>query len=212
MARKLSYLGLTLLIIGIICTGVGAVNLSNVNTVKLGQEYSVWSSVLNLTAGSTYGVDIAATEDWSLPFSSGDFTSPKPVNVTITSPGGGVTSLQAFYYGERSTSPFYQVGIPASIVGVRYQNVDDDGLRVDDSSSQIHFTVRESGSFNVSVVPESVWSTEAPDYILYFEIASPNRGANILLATGGGIVATFGGVTSVLSLFSGRKFKRKKSS
>jgi hypothetical protein len=199
------------LAIGIVCIGVGEVNLNNVKRVKIGQEYSVWSYALNLSEGRTYGVDISATDDWSLPFGRGDFVSPQPVNVTITSPGGGVTALRVFYYSERSTSPYYQVGIPAQIVGVTYENVDDAGLRMDTLSQQIHFTVRQSGPFNVSVVQKSVWSTEPPDYILFFEIVAQNRETYTFLATGGGIVGALGGATFIVGLFTSRKSKRKRA-
>jgi len=208
---KLSYFGLTLLLIGIVCIAVGEVNLGNVETVKIGQEHSVWYSAWNLTERSRYGVDIQATEDWTLPFGRGDFTSPQPVNVTITSPGGHVTSLRVLYYSEPSTSPFYQIGVPAYIAGVIYQNVDEASLAVDYSSTQIRFTVKQTGLYNVSVVQGSVWSTDPPDYILIFELVTPNRDTNSLLVTGGGIVGTLGGATFIVSLFRGRNTKSKRA-
>lgn len=208
---KLSYFGLALLLIGIVCIAVGEVNLRNVYTVKIGQEYSVWYATWNLTERSRYGVDVAATEDWTLPFGSGDFTQAQPVNVTITSPRGNLTSLRVYYYSEPSTSPYYKIGINAYIVAVIYQSVDEASLAVDYSSTQIRFTVKQAGTYNVSVVPESVWSTEAPDYILIFEEVTPDRDTYTLLATGGGIIGTVGGATFAVSLFRNRNTTSRRS-
>jgi hypothetical protein len=211
LRNKLSYLCLALLTIGIICIAVSEVNLRSVKNVKIGQEYMVWSSSWNLTRGSTYGVDIVGADDWSLPFGKGDFTSPQPVNLTITSPGGDVTSLQAFYYGLPSTSPYYQIGTPASIVEVTYQNVDDAALMVDRQSTQIRFTVKQTGSYNISVVQQGLWSQEPPDYILIWEEVAPNKETYTLLATGGGVAGTLGGIAFIASLFRSQNAKHKRA-
>ena len=199
----LAYFGLALMLIGVISLAVGEINLRNTQTSKIGQEYSVWSYACNLAERSSYGVDIQATDDWTLPFGRGDFRAPQPVNVTITSPDGDVTRLRVYYYSEPSTSPFYEIGIPAYIVGVSYLNVDVNGLTVD-SSEQIRFTAKQSGYYNISVIPESVWSSDAPDYILVFEIAVPNRATYAFLATVGGVAATVGGVALVVGIVRGK--------
>jgi hypothetical protein len=196
---------------GVVCLGVGEVNLRNVNTVKVGQEDTVWSYAVNLTRGSTYGVDISSSDDWGIPFGRGDFTEPRPVNVTITSPGGDNTSLQVFYYGMPSTSPYYHIGTPPTIVRVSYQNVDTVGLAVDFSSAQIRFTVKQNGPYNVTVLKEGLWSKEPPDYILFFEMVIPNKETYTPLATGGGVLSIGGGVTFIVSLFRSRRAKRRRS-
>lgn len=211
MRHKLSYLCLALLIVGIVCIALSEVNLGNVKNVKIGQEYMVWSGSWNLTRGSTYGVDIVGADEWSLPFGQGDFTSAQPVNVTIISPGGDVTSLQAFFYGLPSTSPYYQIGTPATIVDVTYQNVDDAALMVDRQSTQIRFTVKQTGSYNISVVQQGLWSQEAPDYILIWEEVAPNKEAYTLLATGGGVAGTLGGIGFIVSLFRSQSAKHKRA-
>jgi len=210
LPSKLSYLGLTVLLIGLVCLAVGEVYLANVKTVPVGQEYSVWSSACNLTSGMAYGVDIESGLDWGVPFSNGAFTKEQPVNVTITSPQGGVTRLQAFFLGGPAAG-FYREGIPPTIVGVNYLNVDDAGLTVDYVSSQIRFTVRQSGPYTVSVLQDGLWSNKPPSYILFFKIVAPNSETYSLLASGGGVVGTVGGITFILSLFRSRNTKRRRT-
>lgn len=209
MLGKLSYIGLILLLIGVVCLAVGEVNLGNVKLIQVGVQDTVWSYTLNLTAGRTYMVDIASSDDWGLPFGQGAFDSPQPVNVTMTSPGGDVTSLQAFYLGMPSTSPYYRVGTPPTIVDVRYQNVDDTALRVEIPSSEIRFMARQTGPYTVRVLQAGLWSKQPPDYITFYEEVAPNRETYSLLALGGGAVGTFGGATFVASLFRNRGTKHK---
>jgi len=211
LPSKLSYLGLTLLLTGVVCLAFGEVNLRNVQAVQIGIQDSVWSYAYNLTDGRTYGVDIASSDDWGKPFGSGQFTVEQPVNVTITSPGGGLTTLQAFFYGLPSSSPYYKVGTPPTILYVTYQKVDDMGLTVDASSSQIRFTAKQSGPYNVSVLQQGLWSKEPPDYIMFYEELAPNKETYTLLASGGGLVGTLGGVTFIVSLFRSRGVKRKRT-
>jgi len=209
LPSKLSIFGLILLLIGVICLAIGEISLRNENAVELGRMDSVWYYAANLTRGNTYGVDVSAGDGWSTPFGSGDFTRAMPVNVTITSPGGGVTSLQAFYWGEPSTSPYYRVGTPAAIVAVVYRNVDTVGLSVDSNSPHIRFMAKQDGLFNVTVLRDGLWSQEPPDYILFSEEVIPNREAYSLLAAVGGIVCAFGGVTCIISLFKSQNSKRR---
>jgi hypothetical protein len=210
LRSKLPYFGLVVLLIGAVCIVVGEVNLANVKTVQVGLQYSVWSYARNLTSGRTYGVDIASSQDWGVPFASGSFTSAQPVNATITSPEGDVTRLQAFYWGEPATG-YFKMGTPPTIVEVEYLNVDDAGLTVDYFSSQIRFTVKQSGPYTVSVLQEGLWSKQPPDYILFFEMVAPNRETYTLLASGGGVVGTVGGITFIVSLFRSRDTKRRRT-
>jgi len=214
LPSKLSYFGLILLLIGVVCLVVGEVNLANVKQVEVGtQQYSVWSYALNLTRGKTYRVDISGN-DWGVAFASGGYTSPQPLNVTITSPGGGITSLQAFYWSEPSGSPYYHAGTPPTIVEVTYQNVDDASLTVDSSSSEIVFTVKQSGPYTVGVPQNGgrfYTSKEPPDYIAFYEYVIANRETYSFLASGGGGAGTLGGVALIVGLFRGRGGKRKRT-
>jgi hypothetical protein len=211
LLSKLSYIGLVLLLVGIVLLAVGEVNLRNVNIVEVGRENDVWSYAINLTRGNWYGVDISASDDWGKPFGNGDFTKPMPVNVTITSPGNDTTRLQAFFYGLPSSSPYYKVGTPPTIVAVSYQNVDDVGLTADSLSAQIRFMPKQNGPYNVTVLKEGLWSTELPDYILFSEEVVSNREMYSLLTTGGGALCAVGGIAFIASLFKSRNTKSERS-
>ena len=214
MQSKLSYFGLILLLIGVSCLVVGEVNLENVKQVEAGTpQYLVWSYALNLTRGETYRVDISGN-NWGEVFASGGYTSPQPLNVTITSPEGGVTSLQAFYWSEPSSSPYYHAGTPPTIVSVAYENVDDASLTVDSSSSEIVFTVKQSGPYTVRVPQNGgrfYTSKQPPDYIAFYEYVIANRETYSLLASGGGVAGALGGVALIVGLFRGRGVKRKRT-
>jgi hypothetical protein len=213
LLSKLAYLGLAILLIGLVCFAVGEFYLANVKTVTISTQYSVWSSACNLTSGTTYGVDIESSQDWGTPFSNGAFTSPQPVNVTITSPEGGVTRLQAWYLGGQAAG-YYKQGIPPTIVAVDYLNVDDAGLTADYGSSQIRFTVKQSGPYNVSILHSSIdglWSTHPPDYIMFFKLVAPNSETYSLLASSGGVVGTVGGITFIVGFFRSRNTKRRRT-
>jgi hypothetical protein len=214
LPSKITYFGLILLLIGVVCLVVGEVNLGNVKQVEVGtHEYLVWSYALNLTRGETYRVDISGGS-WGAAFASGGYTSPQPLNVTITSPGGGITSLQAFYWSEPSSSPNYRVGTPPAIVSVTYLNVDDASLSVDSSSAEIVFTVRQSGTYIVSVPQNGgrfYTSKEAPDYIAFYQYVTANRETYSFLASGGGTAGTLGGVALIVGLFRRPGPKRKRT-
>ena len=209
MPSKLLSFGLILLLIGVICLGIGESNLRNVNSVEVEHEDTVWSHAANLTYGITYGVDISASDDWSKLWGDGTFTQAMPANVTITSPGGDVTSLKVFYYGERSSTPYYPEGIPATIVAVQYENVDTASLLVDSSSVGIRFMAKQDGPYNVTVLQEGLWSKEPPDYILFFKEVTPNSETYNLLSAAGGVTCVLGGVTCLVTLFKGRNTRRR---
>ena len=204
------YFGLTLLLVGVVCLIVAEINLANVKNVQIGQQYSVWSYSCNLTGGGTYGVQIQSSQDWGVPFASGEFSYPQPVNVTITSPDGGVTHLQAFFWGQ-GASGYYKEGTPPTIQYVTYQNVDDASLTVDSASSKIRFTVKQSGPYTVTVLQDGLWSTHPPSYILFFEAVASSGETYSLLASGGGVVSILGGVTFVVGLFTSADKKHRRT-
>jgi hypothetical protein len=209
LPSKLAIFGLILLLAGAICLAAGEYKLADINVVPVEQQDSVWSLTVNLTQGTTYGIDIQSSDDWGKPFGRGDFTQPMPVNVTIVSPGGDVTRLQAFFYGLASTSPYYQAGSPPAIVDIKYQNVDSVSLAVDYSTPHIRFTPKQDGPYNVTVLQDGFWSKEPPDYIVFLKEVTPERQTYSLLATFGGVVCTAGGVIFIVSLFKGQNAKRK---
>ena len=213
LMRKLLYFGLILLLLGIACVVVAEANLQNVRSVDVGDNKIpglAWYFACNLTSGNTYWVYIESNAAWGVPFSDGSFNSSQPVSVTITSPGGGVTSLEAFFYGISSSSPEYREGTPPAIVGVTYENVDSSSLSVNMNSATILFSVEKSGTYNVSVLNDGWILNSPPDFFVFYEQVSSNNGTYTLLASAGGVLGIFGGVTVVVSVFrkGGAKHKR----
>jgi hypothetical protein len=211
--RKLSYFGLILLLLGIACVAVGAVSLQNVTSVDVGNnkiQTSAWYFACNLTRGNTYWVYIESNAAWGVPFNSGDFTSAQPVNVTITSPGGTVTSLQAFYDSVSSSSPYYRQGTPPAIVYVTYDNADYSSISVDTASGKIRFSVIESGAYTARVLDEGWVASAPPDFFVFYKEVPVNSETSVLLASGGGVLGALGGVTLVVSIFRKEGARRKR--
>jgi hypothetical protein len=214
--RKLSYFGLTLLLLGVVCVGVGAVNLQNVKSVDVGNnrtDPSAWDFACNLTRGNTYWVYIEANAAWGVPFDNGAFNKAQPVNVTITSPGGTVTSLEAFFFSLSSSNPDYHQGTPPAIVDVAFENADYSSLSVDTTSGKIRFSVMESGTYIARVLNEGWVINAPPDFFVFYQETSSNSETYTLLASGGGVLGIFGGVTLVVSVFrkEGARHKRTRN-
>jgi len=208
LLNKLSGFGLILLLAGAICLVVGWDNLSNVNVVQVDRAESVWSGTVNLAHGTTCGIDIQGSDDWGKPFASGDFTEAMPVNITITSPQGGITYLEAYFYGIDPDSPYLTVS--PVIVDVKYQNATDRaGLAVDYSTPHIRFMAKQDGYYNATVQQKGMWSTEPPDYIAFLEEVTPNREIYSLVAMAGGVFCAVGGIVFIVGVFRNRNVKHK---
>lgn len=213
MPSKLQSLALIVILIGVICLVIGEVNLANSKEIQVDLQYSVWSAACNLTDGNTYRVDISGN-NWGSGFAASNFANPQPLNVTITSPRGSVTSLQAFYWGEPS-SGMSKEGTPPTMISVTYENVDGSGLSVDPTSPKIVFTALQTGLYNVSFPQNGglfYTSKEPADYIAFYEYVISNKETYSLLAAGGGGLTALGGITLVVSLFRRQPVKRKRTS
>lgn len=213
MPRKLQSLALIVILIGVIFLVIGEVNLANSYQTQVNLQYSAWSDVCNLTNGNTYQIDISGN-NWGSGFAASNFENPQPLNVTITSPGGGVTSLQAFYWGEAASGD-YKGGTPPTMISVTYLNVDDSGLTVDPTSPKIVITAKQTGLYNVSIPQNGglfYTSKEPADFIAFYVYVIPNKETYSLLTAGGGGIAALGGVTFVVSLFRKQPVKRKRTS
>jgi hypothetical protein len=210
--RKLTYFGLTLLLLAIVCIVIGAVNLAKVKSVDVGDnknQPTTWYFACNLTSGNTYWVYIEANAAWGVPFNDGSFSTAQPVDVTITSPGNGTTSLLAYFYSISTSNPDYREGTPPAIVDVVYENVDSSSLSADLTSGTISFFVEKSGTYTVRVLDEG-WIDTPPDFFVFYEQVPLNSETYTLLASAGGVLGIFGGVTVVVSIFrkGGAKHKR----
>jgi hypothetical protein len=213
LTSKLRFLALIVIVIGVIWLVIGEVNLANTTQTEVGtRQYDVWSAAVNLTSGSTYRVDISGN-NWGAAFASGGFTTAQPLNVTITSPGGGISTLQAFYWGEPS-SGMSRGGTPPTIITVTFLSVDDAGLSAGSSLSEIVFTARQTGLYNVSIPQKGglfYTSKQPADYIDFYEYVTPNRETYSLITAGGGGAAALGGVAFIVSLFRRQSVKRKRT-
>jgi len=211
LQRKLLYLGLSLFLIGIICLIVADVKFKEVKfTTVITSPPGSWEVTGNLTSKKTYVLDIESGDEWGELFKNGTLTSPQPVNVTITSPEGGVTKLQAFFYGLSTSSPYYQEGTPPIIVEVAYQTIDDSSLQVDGSTSQIRFTVKRDGAYIVQVLKEGLSSREPPNEMRFYEEVFLSKNVYDLLVLSGGLLCIVGGVISVWSIFRKESVRRKR--
>ena len=213
MRGRLTYFGLALLLVGLVCVVFGAINLSNVSpkAVSPGESVGVWNITRNLENGRTYRLEIESGDGWGTPFAKGDFTEQQPVNVTITSPTGGNTSLQAWFLGLETSSPYYQEGEGPTVVEVTYQNVDETGVRVETSSTRIRFTARLSGEYVAYVHQEGLWSDVPPLTMAFYEDFVENREAYVVVASAGGIAGTGGGVIFLVNAFKRETAKHKKT-
>jgi hypothetical protein len=108
-----------------------------------------------------------------------------------------------------TTSPYYHSGTPPVIIEVKYQNVDSVGLAVDYSSPHIRFMSKQDGPYNVTILQDGLWSKVPPDYILFLKEVTPDKETYSVLAAGGGVVCTLGGVILIGSLFKGQNVKRR---
>jgi len=197
-------------LIGVVCLIVGSVNLRNLTFLSVDVSSGEWELVGNLIGGRTYVLYIESSDEWGEPFKNGDFVEAQPVNVTITSPNGGVTKLQAFFYGLPSSSPYYKEGTPPAIVDVTYQLVDNSSLQVDAPSSRIRFNAKRDGNYTARVLEEGLWAKSPPNDMIFYEEVIPNKDLYTLLVLGGGLSAVGGGVGSVWGGLGKKSVKRTK--
>lgn len=200
-----------LLLIGGACIAIGEFNLSRATLVENARSGDkVWYYGFNLTTGKTYRLRIESSQKWGALWGNGTFDTALPVNVTITSPGGDATSLQAFFFGLAASNPLYREGTPPTIIEVRYQNVDYASLSVDQSFALIRFSVKQDGLYVARVLQEGLWTTDPPQRFIILEEFVANRDTYSLLAFGGGVLGAVGGVALVVGIFRRKKLKPKR--
>jgi hypothetical protein len=210
LTSKLSYAALVIIVIGAACLVFAEVKLSDVSVTQLARsDDSVLYWTFNLTRGKTYRIDILAGGKWGRDYYAALFTEAQPVNVTITFMNGGVTSLQAFFFGIPPDNPYYPEGTPLTIVDVKWQDVDDTNIRAITSAMKIMMTIKQSGLYTVRVLEQGLWSNGPPNYFALIEVFTPNSDTYSLMAFGGGITAMAGGVIYVVSVFRKRKMRSR---
>lgn len=204
-----------MLVIGVVCLIVGGVNLANAKLFEYARspaelDNSQWYYSFNLTTGKTYRLRVDASQKWGELWGQGTFDIAMPANITITSPTGGVTRLQAFYFGFPSGSQYYRVGTPPTVIEVRYQEVDDNSLIIDRPSMPIRFAVRQNGFYVFRVLEEGFWSTDPPKGFVILEEVVPDREAYSVLVAGGGVVGVVGGVVFAVGTFGRKGVRHRK--
>lgn len=213
MTSKLAYAALIILVAGLVCVVYGEIRLGYHDLKAIDQsDFFVWTCSFDLTRGKTYRIDILADNRWGKMYAAAGFTYAQPVNVTITSPSGTATSLQAFFYSLPPDNPFYKEGTPPTTIDIKYQNVDDTDFRVITPSTKINIMIKQGGNYTFQVWKESVWTDTPPNYFALIEESVPDGGVYSLMAFSGGIAVTAGGVIYIANVFKRGQLKQKKVS
>jgi hypothetical protein len=211
LTSRLAYAMLIVIVVGLACVVYGEIRLANVDLTFLEQsDYFVWNWSFNLTRGKTYRIDILADNRWGKVYAQAGFTYAQPVNVTITSPSGTVTSLQAFFYSVPPENPYYKEGTPPTTVDIKYQNVDETDFRVIMPSTKININIRQGGNYTFQVWKETVWTDTPPNYFGLIEEYVPDSASYSLMVFIGGIATTSGGVVYVANTFKKGRLRQKK--
>lgn len=211
MRRSILFVGVSILLIGLILIAIGSVGLRNVRLDPVAvSEYEVWDLSAYLTRGKTYVLYVEYGIEWGASFVLGHLEMPQPVNLTLVSPNGGETKFQAFFYGELPSSPYIGQASLA-IVDVKYFNVDYSCLDVDESSSKIRFHIKESGNYTVRVIAEELkWTTGPPEQLIFYEEVPENRDFYILFIEVGGPLLLLGVIFSTWGFKATKKLKVKR--
>jgi len=202
--RPILVLGACLSIIALILMIIGSVKLKDVKLEVVGKsDFEVWQFSANLSRGKTYILEIEYGTEWGQAFTQMGTDSPQPVNVTIISPSGNGTKLEAFFTGEPSQNPYMPVTALA-IAEVRYFKVDSDSLQVYEPSPRIRVTVKQEGNYTARVIEEELnWASGPPNQLLFYEEV-PDSSFLLLLQLGGPVFL----VGFVVSIWGFRTTKR----
>jgi hypothetical protein len=212
----LVFLGLTILLVGLVLLGFGSVR--NKKLEQLTSSTNSWEVSGNLTSGHTYVMDISSSIQWKNDWAAaGGYDYSQPVDVIITSPDGSETELQAFFYTSPPTygvNETYILGYFPSFIHVEYRSVDYDSLDVDTSYPQARFTVKKGGNYTARIKGETLNWTSGPPREMVFEeevIDNPSSFTNLL--EGSGVVCLFtGAVISVWMARAGKRTRIKRKS
>jgi hypothetical protein len=207
--RKLLYVGASLLFIGLTCLIVGGLFLKRVNYVEVSEARTdlSWKLSSNLTSKKTYLLLIESGDKWGDPFLHGGIEDPQPVNITITSPDGGFTRLLAFFYALKPTGQYYEE-MNLAIVEVDYLSVDEGCLDVTEPSSQIRFTVKKDGYYNVSVLQQGLAETP-PNWMAFYEEVIPDKDVYLNVVLSGGLMCVVGVIVFVWSITRRESIKHR---
>ncbi|MEM1588843.1 MAG: hypothetical protein QW175_00295 [Candidatus Bathyarchaeia archaeon] len=211
MQKKVFYVGFTLFIIGAASVIYSEMFVKGVDYKEASVHvYSEWILKCNLTAGKTYMLYIESAEEWGMDFQKGVYDEPQPVNVTITSPEGGITKVRVMFYGLSESNPLYVEGRPPQIVDVEYFEVDESSLQTIPSTSKILLKTKRDGLYTVTVLREGLAHSYPPLEMFFYEEIVRNREAYSVLVHSGGVLCIIGVLFSVCGYFRRGKGKIKR--
>jgi hypothetical protein len=184
--------------------------LKNIKLEPVARTEGSWEVAGHLSKDTTYVLRIESGDEWDKVFTKGDINVPQPVNVTIVSPDGGLTKLQAFFFGSPSTSPFVPQA-PTAIVEVKYIFVNSGSLKVEEESTLIRFTVKQGGTYKARVIEEELkWATGPPLEMIFFEEFAENRDFYMFIRSVGGVLCSVGVIVSIWGAVTTKRIRVKK--
>jgi hypothetical protein len=195
-----------LLLLGGICLAVGYVFFSGARFRSLGRSPTgLWEFTANLTARKSYRLIIYAPAEWNIPWAEVPDRDQMPVNMTITSPNGDVTKLEADFWGFAPQGN-YRNGA-TDIVGIKYFNVSS-ALDVALNLASIRFGVTISGLYTVRFLKEGVLVTYGdPGSMEFFEEVHLTIEAYNASVVSGGMLCLIGCVVSLWGVFGKGKVR-----
>lgn len=195
---------------GLVTIVVGDMGLKNIKLEVVARSENSWEVTGCLFKGTTYVLRIESGDEWDKMFTKGGLSVPQPVNVTIVSPEGSLTKLQAFFFGIPSTSP-YVPQAPTTIVEVKYVFIDSDSLKVEEESTLIRFTVKKEGTYTARVIEEELkWATGPPLEMIFFKEFVENGDFYMFIRLVGGVISSAGFVVSIFGTATTKKSRLRK--
>jgi len=191
--------GLVLLILGS--------SLQGIRQVPIESRSNSWEISADLEKEETYSLDIVSSEKWRDDYTGGAYETPQPSDLVVTSPNGGETKLQVFFYARLPSSQYYKSTLPA-VVDVEYVSVDSHSLNVDESSSHVRFTTKEGGNYTARIVEQTLnWTAGPPEELKLYKEIIESQALSVFFLPSGGILCMAGVVASI---YGARATKRSR--
>jgi hypothetical protein len=195
---------------GLVVILIGDMGLNNIKLEAIARSENSWEVTGYLFNDKTYVLRIESGDEWDKMFTKGKFDVPQPVNVTIVSPSGNLTKLQAFFFGVPSTSP-YVPQAPTTVVEVEYFFIDSNSLKVEEESTLIRFTVKKEGTYTARVIEEELnWARGPPLEMIFFKEFVENGDFYMFIRLFGFVIGMVGFSISIWGAATTKKVMTKK--
>jgi hypothetical protein len=200
------YAGIVFLLIGLAFLIVSS-QLRNIKQVPVERAFDSWEISVDLKGEVTYVLDIVSSNKWRDDYTDGLYETPQPIDAVITSPGGGETKLQVFFYARLSSSPYYKSTFPV-VVEVEYVSVDSHSLQIDEHYPRVRFTTKQRGNYTARLIEQTLNWTEGPpkEITLYIEVFE-NQNSYTFFLQSGGILCLSGVAISVYGARATKKLR-----